>query len=220
MVPREGWSVRYERIFDQVFTMETAIAAGVFVAVVAVLTFAVVHARARPGRRASKLADQHFLEGTYALVLLGFAIFLAVFTASANARETKKPSARPKVQVAVTAFQWCWRFHYLTQPVNVTATCNHGDYPTMVVPVGQPVKITLTSTDVIHSFWVPALKWKLDVFPHHTNTFTITITKKGEWIGRCAEFCGDQHATMHFHLRAVSASDFAAWSHHQQPTSA
>jgi heme/copper-type cytochrome/quinol oxidase subunit 2 len=81
----------------------------------------------------------------------------------------------------------------------------------MVVPVGQPVTIKVRSTDVIHSWWVPELRYKMDAFPGHTNTFTIKVDRAGRWIGRCAEFCGDRHYEMDFWLKAVPADEYQRW---------
>ncbi|RCG17389.1 cytochrome c oxidase subunit II [Streptomyces diacarni] len=89
--------------------------------------------------------------------------------------------------------------------------------PTLVVPTGRTVRINLTSLDVIHSLWVPALRYKMDAFPDHTNSFTFTVDKEGRWIGRCAEFCGDRHHAMEFWLKAVSPEEYDDWvSQHQQ----
>jgi heme/copper-type cytochrome/quinol oxidase subunit 2 len=79
--------------------------------------------------------------------------------------------------------------------------------------VGRTVQLTLRSRDVIHSFWVPALRYKRDVFPSYTNTLTLRIDRAGEWIGRCAEYCGQLHYQMDFRLRALPARQFDAWLH-------
>ncbi|WP_245979851.1 cytochrome c oxidase subunit II [Streptomyces diacarni] len=98
-----------------------------------------------------------------------------------------------------------------------TANCRDGRLPTLVVPTGRTVRINLTSLDVIHSLWVPALRYKMDAFPDHTNSFTFTVDKEGRWIGRCAEFCGDRHHAMEFWLKAVSPEEYDDWvSQHQQ----
>lgn len=215
-VRRGDWVVMaFRSVFDQIFTLESAIAAGVFVLVASAVLVAVIISRARRGSPPFRRSNHQPLEASYALVLLGFAIFLAIFTAAANGREHRESADPPVVRVDVTGFQWCWRFHYASLHKTITAPCTERHLPTLVVPAGQPVRLTLTSTDVIHSFWVPALRFKLDAFPHHTNSFTLTVDKPGRWIGRCAEFCGDGHSTMDFYLRAVPRDQFASWSHQQ-----
>jgi cytochrome c oxidase subunit 2 len=116
----------------------------------------------------------------------------------------------------VTGFQWCWRFHYVQSGITITATCQNGNNPTLVVPAGRPIRFTATSDDVIHSFWVPQFRFKMDAFPHHVNSFVMTVPHPGLWLGHCAEFCGEDHAFMTFHLRAVSQSVFAQWQQAHQ----
>jgi cytochrome c oxidase subunit 2 len=151
------------------------------------------------------------------VLLAGVAGFLVYFTASANGRETRSqapatlPSAPPPVPVAVNAFQWCWEFRYADAPVTVTGACEQGRYPTVVVPAGRPVQFRLASRDVVHSFWIPALNAKMDAFPDHVNNLTMTFDQPGEWLGRCAEYCGTYHTTMDFHIRAVPPEEYQRW---------
>jgi len=70
------------------------------------------------------------------------------------------------------------------------------------------VKFTLHSNDVIHSFWVPAFLFKLDVVPGRVNQFEVTIVKTGTFVGRCAELCGVDHDRMNFSIKVVSQADF------------
>jgi cytochrome c oxidase subunit 2 len=131
-------------------------------------------------------------------------------TRGAMAADNRMPTSYA-LTVRVTGFQWCWRFAYVGTPVTVTASCLDGHDPTLVVPAGRPVRIETTSSDVIHSFWVPAFRFKMDAFPHHMNSFVMTVPHPGTWLGHCAEFCGDSHAFMTFHLRAVPAGVFSVW---------
>ena len=73
------------------------------------------------------------------------------------------------------------------------------------------MKFTLHSNDVIHSFWVPAFLFKMDVIPGRHNTFEITPTKLGHFDGRCAELCGQDHARMLFNVRVVSPQEYDAY---------
>ena len=109
------------------------------------------------------------------------------------------------------AYQWNWRFTYPGQSITVDGG-PVGHRPTLVVPVGRPVEISLRSNDVIHEFWVPALDYKMQAFPNHVNHFTITATKAGTWVGRCAVFCGQFHFEMDFLLQAVPTAEFSSWS--------
>lgn len=201
------------RIFHDVFTLEAVIAGVVFVLVLAAVAYAVTLRRARAGKRPSHRWEDNRLESFYLAALGAVAAFLVVYTALQNHDEHRAVD-RPEVRVDVTAFQWCWTFSHhprSQRPVSVTGTCRGGDLPTLVVPTGRTIRLDMTSNDVIHSLWVPALRYKMDVFPHHKNSFTFTLDHAGEWIGRCAEFCGDRHVHMDFRLRAVSPEEYAKW---------
>ena len=115
------------------------------------------------------------------------------------------------MRVQVTGFQWCWRFHYVGQPVTMTAQCQGGPDPTLVLPTGKPVELDVTSSDVIHAVWVPYLRYKIYAYPGHVNTFTVTLTHTGRWIGRCAQLCGLFHYEMDFYLQAVTPAQFDHW---------
>ncbi|MEZ6070808.1 MAG: c-type cytochrome [Pirellulales bacterium] len=74
--------------------------------------------------------------------------------------------------------------------------------------------VKLQSADVIHCFWVPQLARKMDVIPGRDNYVWLEASTAGAYQGRCAEFCGNQHAWMNFKVYALSADDYAAWEAH------
>ena len=76
--------------------------------------------------------------------------------------------------------------------------------PVLVLPVNKRVEFVLNARDVIHSFWVPAFLFKMDVIPGRANTFEITPEKLGRFRGKCAELCGQDHARMLFNVKVVS----------------
>jgi cytochrome c oxidase subunit 2 len=75
--------------------------------------------------------------------------------------------------------------------------------PAQLSAAGRP-SASRESPDVIHSFWVPDFLFKRDVIPGRANTFELTLRKEGEFIGRCAELCGEKHAFMNFSVLVVS----------------
>ena len=107
------------------------------------------------------------------------------------------------LSVRLVARQWWWEIVYPTEQV-VTANEIH-------VPAGTPITLSVTSQDVIHSFWVPQIAGKVDVIPGETNAITFRVDQPGVYRGQCAEFCGLQHAHMHLYLFVDSPADFAAW---------
>ena len=118
-------------------------------------------------------------------------------------------------EVTVVGQQWSWTFNYvedeaLDGQTTVFQDGNAQDIPTLYLPVNESVHFTLRSPDVIHSFWVPAFTYKLDVIPGSiVNDFTMTPTREGTFEGRCAELCGTYHSRMLFNVEVVSAEEFA-----------
>jgi cytochrome c oxidase subunit 2 len=111
------------------------------------------------------------------------------------------------VVVEVTGHQWWWQVIYRdAQADRIVTTANE-----VHVPVGRPVKLVLTSRDVIHSFWVPSLHGKMDLIPGKQNEITIQADAPGQYRGQCAEFCGYAHAKMGLVVVAEDEASFRAW---------
>jgi cytochrome c oxidase subunit II len=110
------------------------------------------------------------------------------------------------VNIGVVGFQWNWQFNYVDDDVQVIGET---DRPAqLVLPTDRTIRFTQTSPDVIHSFWVPDFLFKRDVIPGRANTFELTLKKEGEFIGRCAELCGEKHAFMNFSVLVVSPEEY------------
>lgn len=107
------------------------------------------------------------------------------------------------VRIKVTGHQWWWGVEYASSGVQ---TANE-----IYVPTGRPVEIELESDNVIHSFWVPALGGKVDLIPGKSNTITFEVDEPGVYGGKCAEYCGLQHAKMAFIVVATAPEEFDAW---------
>ena len=118
-------------------------------------------------------------------------------------------TAGSAVTVEVTAYRWQWRFVY--PGLGVTVEGGPATPAEMVVPVGEPIHIVLTSADVAHSFYVPQFLFKRDAIPGQVNAFDVTIRDADTYRGQCAEFCGVFHDRMLLTVRAVSRSEFDAW---------
>jgi cytochrome c oxidase subunit 2 len=103
--------------------------------------------------------------------------------------------------IAVTAQQYAWKFEY---PNKLSSG-------RLVLPVDQPVKLTLHSLDVIHSFWVPEFGQKSDAVPGIETTLVITPTRKGSYSLVCTELCGLGHATMRAQVQVVEREDYEAF---------
>jgi cytochrome c oxidase subunit 2 len=108
--------------------------------------------------------------------------------------------------VKVTGEQWWWRVTYTTGSGRSFESANE-----VHLPVGRPVVFELSSADVIHSFWIPALGGKMDMIPGRTTRLRLTAGRAGVWRGQCAEYCGGPHALMAFTVTAKTAQDYSAW---------
>jgi cytochrome c oxidase subunit 2 len=128
--------------------------------------------------------------------------------------DVDKLSKNPDQVVEVVAFKWNWQFNYRDgmgkDAHTVASTVGTSDViPILVLPTGEKIRIEETSKDVIHSFWVPELLFKRDVFPGSIrNVFEVQLDREGRYIGRCAELCGTYHAFMQFELVVVSPDKF------------
>jgi cytochrome c oxidase subunit 2 len=109
--------------------------------------------------------------------------------------------------IEVTGRQWWWDVQYWDPlPSQRVRTANE-----IHIPVGRPVLVKTRSLDVIHSFWVPGLHGKKDNIPGHGSSLVLQADRAGTFTGRCAEFCGVQHAHMQLLVIAEPPEAFAAW---------
>ncbi|MDQ2803438.1 MAG: cytochrome c oxidase subunit II [Pseudomonadota bacterium] len=144
--------------------------------------------------------------GISTVVLFGALIWTVVVLAAVGA-----PPRNAALTIEVTGQQWWWRVRYLnSDPSRIFTTAGE-----IHIPVGQPVRVRLISTDVIHSFWVPALSGKTDTIPGQTNEAWLQASQPGVYRGQCSEYCGHQHAHMGFDVVAEPADKFNAWMNRQ-----
>ena len=114
---------------------------------------------------------------------------------------------REPVRVHVTGRQWWWEVRY-EQPGTRTQIVLANE---LHLPLDRPIELSLSSADVIHSFWVPALAGKVDMIPGRTTRLILTSNAAGKFRGQCAEYCGGQHAWMALFVVAESRRHFDAW---------
>jgi cytochrome c oxidase subunit 2 len=206
--------MQFRDAFSQLFTQNVTIAWVVFGLVGFAMAGAMIHSwlRGRRGREPSRRAKANRVELGYLTVLAGIAVFLIVSSFTANARVFPRGDPPgPATAVRVTGYQWCWRFQYEGTAVTADGQCQGDDparLPVLTVPAGSPVRLDVTSSDVIHAVWVPQWRFKLYAYPGHVQSLTVTIPRPGQWIGRCAQLCGLDHFQMDFVLRAVPPAAF------------
>lgn len=202
--------------FGHLFVLDNSIAFVVFGLVMAglLVAFAGSWWRKRRGLGAVQSNEANRVEMSYIGALIGMAIFLVIVGFAANAKDFPDPP-KPAVRVQVVGSQWCWRFRYEGTSVTSYGQCQGKGkrLPVLVVPVGRPVRLDITSADVVHAVWVPQWRFKLYAYPDHVGSLTITIPRTGRWIGRCAQICGIYHYAMDFYLQAVPPATFRTFLH-------
>jgi cytochrome c oxidase subunit 2 len=196
----------FHELFSELY-LPVTVSVGAIVATVVLV--AAIRYRRRPGREPSRRSEAPVAESLYALmiaVVVG-ALLWATFTAEAK---VDRVASDPGLRVDVTAFKWQWRFDYPDEgiPPTIGTDRHHAE---LVVPADTVVQFRLTSRDVIHALWIPAVKFKRDAFPGRTTTFDLVFDQPGTFPGRCAEFCGLEHADMTLEVRVMPPAEFQAW---------
>jgi len=193
--------------FDGLFSLYLGIGIAVAVVVFATVAFVLIRYRAREGRVPSTRSEANTLEVGAAALIVAVVALLLFRTFSTEAKEDSS-SAEP-VRIDVTAFQWGWRFDYPGQGVSVVGNSN--DPPAFAVPGDRPVHFSLTSTDVIHAFWIPEERFKRAAIPGRVNDFDLTFETPGGEEGLCSEFCGLRHSGMRFDVWVLSDESYERW---------
>ena len=209
--------VNTRQVYDWVFNIYVPIAIGVFVLFVVLIVGAVFIYRRRD--KAARWHENNLLEGSYAVLLTLVAAFLLYITFTGEHREdliTNNASVsrhdtleRPAVTIDVTASRWEWTFTYPGHTISHQSGAV-GHQP-LVVPAREPIRFNLRSDDVIHSFWIPYLKYKHDAIAGSVQSVTLYFDRSGTFSGSCAEYCGLLHSYMVFTVQALPASRFRTW---------
>jgi cytochrome c oxidase subunit 2 len=144
---------------------------------------------------------------TTAIGITVLLLFFLLTTSALTGHNIAALSSKNPVTIQVIGHQWWWEVRYeATQADETVITANE-----IHVPLGQPVVIKTSSTDVIHSFWAPNLHGKRDLIPGYENALWIQADRPGVYRGQCAEFCGHQHAHMAFYVIAEEPEKFRSW---------
>jgi cytochrome c oxidase subunit II len=156
-------------------------------------------------RRANSEAEGEHFEGNTTLEVLWTAIplvLVVVFSFIGVRTLADITAADPdELKIGVTGQQWSWVFAYPNGTTNAE----------LVVPVGQPLMLDMTSTDVIHSFWIPEWRMKQDLVPGMQTTIHYTPVTTGEFTLACNQVCGLSHTYMYAKVRVVTEEEYTAW---------
>ena len=198
-----------DRLSDPVFI----VAGIVFVFVQGGVLFLAWRFRRRKDDDGSLPAQVHghtLLELTWtfvpALILAGVGVGTVLTLLDLN----DKPEGA--MEVTVIGQQWWWEYRYDVDGDGTDDIITGND---LVIPVGEPVNLTITSRDVIHSFWIPALNGKRDAVPNREHPLTLEADHAGVFRGQCTEFCGLSHGFMSMRVVALDDTAYAAWQANQ-----
>jgi len=198
--PRSDFARGTDALFTDIFWW----AAAVFVVVELMLLVAIVRFRHREGRAAPRPTHGHTLmEIGWTLAPAVILVFVAVPTVR-TIFATAGEAPADALKVDVIGHQWWWEFRY---PELALVTANE-----LHVPLGRVVQLSITSADVIHSFWAPPLGGKRDAIPGHMTQIAFRPDSVGDYSGQCAEFCGASHANMRLRVIVDSDSGFGRWA--------
>ncbi len=196
-------------IYSWLFSFYAPIGIGVVVLYTLIIVVAVLVYRRR--KVPNRVHEAHRLELSYVVVLICMAAGLLYLTYTAEHKvDDAQAYERPALSIDVTGARWEWLFHY--PRYRITNESGAVGRQPLVVPVNEPIAFHISSDDVIHSFWIPEIRFKRDAMPHHTETVDLTFSRRGTFSGSCAEFCGLLHADMVFTVHVLSDSAFRTWA--------
>ncbi|TRZ95838.1 MAG: cytochrome c oxidase subunit II [Rhodocyclaceae bacterium] len=201
----------------------------IFIGVFAVVAWSIIFHRKSKGHKAADFHDNTTVEIVWTIVPT--LILIAIAFPATSTLVQMRDTAQPDLTIKATGYQWKWGYEYLTgdaagvkfmsvsttprdQIENKAPKGEHYllevDHP-MVVPVGKKVRILTTSSDVIHSWSMPAFAVKTDAVPGFLRDTWFRAEKEGTYRGQCSELCGKDHGFMPVVVEVVSAEKYAAW---------
>lgn len=187
--------------FDHLFYFETAIA--IFFATFIFLTifyFAIKYRRRSENERPGEIEGSLVLELAWTLIPAALCAIMFYWGSALYFTNSRPPTAA--LEVFVVGKQWMWHLQHAEGPREINE---------LHVPIGRPVKLTLTSEDVIHDFFVPAFRVKHDVVPGQYYSIWFEATKIGKYHFFCAQYCGAQHSGMIGWVTVMSEVDYEQW---------
>jgi cytochrome c oxidase subunit 2 len=233
ITPKHGGSPNANQISD-LYKIVLYVAAVVFVIVEGALAYSLYKFRAKKNKVAAQIHGNTRLEIGWTVAAALILVVLTVVTfvklpsivnppnsssnglvLSASLTQPTPPNGK-KLNVCIQARQYIWRYSYGTDCVNdAFANKLPYSYTTMVVPENTTVVLTIQSSDVIHSWWVPSLGGKVDAVPGYTTYTWFKALHTGTFRGQCAQLCGTNHAAMVAFVHVVTPSQYQAWLQQQ-----
>lgn len=222
------------RLAQDIFDLHSVIlwvCLAIFVVVFVPMGIALLRHRKSKGHPAARFHDNLGVEIVWTLVPV--LVLLVMAWPATNLVVSMKDTSKEDLTIKVTGRQWKWEYEYLgdairfmsnssTPQAQINGTQPKGenyllevDHP-MVVPVGKKVRLVLTSSDVIHSWWVPAFGVKQDAIPGFIRETWFKADAPGTYRGQCTELCGVGHGFMPVVIEVVTPEQFASWKQGQK----
>ncbi|HXE15105.1 MAG TPA: cytochrome c oxidase subunit II [Bryobacteraceae bacterium] len=155
-------------------------------------------------RRDNELPPQirYYIPAEATWIIVPFILFMGMYAWGAKVYfDIERPPSNA-INMFVIGKQWMWKVQYPGGQREINA---------LHIPVGTPIRLNMTSQDVIHSFFIPAFRTKQDVLPDRYTTTWFEATKPGKYHLFCAEYCGTKHSGMIGYVYAMSPHDYQAW---------
>ena len=165
-----------------------------------IFVFAIVYRRRSDDERPEAIEGSHALEIFWSVV--PFVIVMVIFTWGASLYFRNARSPDDAMEINVVGKQWMWKIQHPEGRREINE---------LHVPIGRPVRLIMTSEDVIHSFYVPAFRIKMDVLPGRYTTAWFEATRVGEFHLFCAEYCGNEHSKMGGKVVVLDAPAYERW---------
>ncbi|WP_395393185.1 cytochrome c oxidase subunit II [Novosphingobium sp. BL-8A] len=235
-----GLQPQFSRIGEDGYWMHDIVLMPIITAITVLVLFLLVVIAVRYNRRSnpvpSKTSHNTVLEVVWTLLPVLILIGIAVPSIDLIAKQYK-PAPKGALTIKITGNQWFWTYGYpdngdfevVSNMLNIPGQpiINNGvrevgskpwDGPShlevdnrMVVPAGEPIRLQITAADVIHSFAVPSLWFKLDAVPGRINEKVLFVEKPGVYYGQCSELCGAKHGYMPIAVEALPRAQYDAW---------
>ena len=179
---------------------------GVFTAIL-ILWPAIFHRK--KNEEFPKQTQYHIpIEVAYTIIPFIIVAVLFAYTARDESRITSKSPVGVMREIGVNGIQWSWQFKYPEAGPNAIVTGTPRNPPILYLPQGERVKFSLTSSDVVHGFWIPAFMIQIQNLPGVTNHLEFSANKLGDFPGRCNILCGRDHSRMFFTVRVVTPAQY------------
>lgn len=166
-----------------------------------VIYFVIRFRRRSDADRPAPTKDIVALEIGWTIIPLVLVIIMFVWGAALFYKQWRPPA--DAMEILVTGKKWMWKMQHPS---------GRSEINDLTVPVGRPIRLTMTSEDVIHSFFVPAFRTKADVVPGRYTSSWFLPTEKGSFHLFCAEYCGAEHSLMKGWVHVVSEEEYEAWA--------